>query len=493
MASLTVHPMEIRCTEARPVLAALPSRRAAKFILSNYIGRVHMWWPILHLPSLRNGYDKIFTEPNRCDAFQKFVVFITLALGSFEGRKTMDRAMPPDIFTPSDYFATSSRFYAEMRSRRTLQALQATLLICLWLMRTPTASASEDLWQLSRFAISSAQAMGCHRNHPRRDIDASERELRSRIWWCSYALERTIAVALGRTLSLRNQAIDTPYPRNNADDALTDEEAKYASAFKSMGIIPAVHLFRLTRILGDTLESVYIARPRVRPSLSLKATRQVSEDIRTELRRWEQEIDLYTPIGSRENKELRIRHSLASLLLNRPSPSFPLPAQENMQACLSASSTAITLWTELLDEKELKITWNLFHDVFISGLSWLYCGWRTTSMDDETIIANARSCLRILEHTCNEAGYSRRHLGLFDKLTRITIATRQLRQEAPNMSSMTESNVPMDVDLDGSLDQLLSNLDWSYGRQDNEATDPWMSAFISDIEKLHQEISRQPQ
>ena len=68
--------------------ASLPPKHVADFAISVYIKRVHVWWPVLTYPALRSTYSDVFENPSACSQFQRFVVFITLAIGTKEAQDT---------------------------------------------------------------------------------------------------------------------------------------------------------------------------------------------------------------------------------------------------------------------------------------------------------------------------------------------------------------------------------------------------------------------
>lgn len=53
------------------------------------------------------------------------------------------------------------------------------------------------------------------------------RELRRRLWWCTYSLDRLVSISVGRPFSISDQDISTPLPSLQEDDVET--EAIYSS------------------------------------------------------------------------------------------------------------------------------------------------------------------------------------------------------------------------------------------------------------------------
>lgn len=169
--------------------ASLPSKKVGQFLLSVYVSRIHIWWPIFHLLHLREWFRQIYLSPQSSDVFQKYVIFMVLALASITAAEMAEYSVMLDIFSPNEYFATAMRFHEQISSGIDLQSLQAALLLTIWMMQSSTQIDNANLWQISRFALSMAIELGCHRNL-NSNFGIVENEMRNRVWWCAYALER---------------------------------------------------------------------------------------------------------------------------------------------------------------------------------------------------------------------------------------------------------------------------------------------------------------
>ncbi|OLN85303.1 putative transcriptional regulatory protein C3C7.04-like protein 2 [Colletotrichum chlorophyti] len=189
----------------------------------------------------------------------------------------------------------------------------------------------DDLWQLSRYAMSTAIEMGLHRRAAAAgDFNDEEREIRNRTWWCVYSLERQVAVITGRVLSVRDHAIDAPKPSLSSLDSLTSPEALAAPVVQRLNVKLFNHLTKLRQIGGRVLESVYIAR-----GSDGRASRTTFQQICTEvdkiqldLEDWKRDMETLNVKGTRERAELKVEYGLLLLLMYRPSPTFMIPSRE---------------------------------------------------------------------------------------------------------------------------------------------------------------------
>jgi len=167
--------------------ASLPPKHVADFAISVYIKRVHVWWPVLTYPALRSTYSNVYENGSACSQFQRFMVFITLAIGTREAQDTGFGAKLKSVFAPEEYYRTAMHFFGSFAG---LNRITALILLIVWSMRSPLASDHLNLWQLVRQSMSLAIEMGLHRNGVAWELSPSELEVRNRCWWCIYGLER---------------------------------------------------------------------------------------------------------------------------------------------------------------------------------------------------------------------------------------------------------------------------------------------------------------
>jgi hypothetical protein len=186
-------------------------------------------------------------------------------------------------------------------------------------------------------------------------------------------VSRKVAVGLGRTLSIRNQAIDAMFPKHIADDDLLSTTGFANSAFKDFSVGPAVHLTRLLAISRDILESVYIARPAT--SLSPAILQRLVSNLSQRLSQWRGSLEEYSASQTSVFLHLKVQYAIVVMMLNRPSPSFPVPSPEMVNSCHEAAKSAIETWNLLRERNEMFLDWKVLHDVFMTGLTWLYTCW----------------------------------------------------------------------------------------------------------------------
>ncbi|KAI8262272.1 hypothetical protein K4K58_000827 [Colletotrichum sp. SAR11_239] len=293
--------------------AALPPQPIARFLFAAYIRRIHLWWPFISLPFLRSTIGHLYEDPARCSLYQRFLVLMVLALASAHSAGSPEYRRMLDVNSPADYFQTGLRFFLNFHDHsRDLQGLHSILLLSLWMMDSNVRSHGDDLWHLSRYAMSVAIEIGLHRRSSSAgSFSAEDTEIRNRTWWCIYSLERQVAVITGRVLSVREHAIDAPNPMLSSLDNLSSSEAQAAPVVHRLNVQLFNHLVRLRRIGGRVLESVYIARgPDGRASkTTFQQICDEIEKVQQELQSWKRDIEGLDVKGTREYSEMKVEHT----------------------------------------------------------------------------------------------------------------------------------------------------------------------------------------
>ncbi|KAF6843070.1 branched-chain amino acid [Colletotrichum musicola] len=371
--------------------AALPPQPVARFLFAAYIRHVHIWWPFVPLPLLRGSIGQLYEDPTRSSLYQRFLTMLVFALASAHSSENQEYRRMLDMNSPVDYFETGLLFFHNLHDHaRDLQGLHCVLFLSLWMLESNTRSHGDDLWQLSRYAMSTAIEMGLHRRAAATgDLSGDDIEVRNRTWWCVYSLERQVAVITGRVLSVRDHAIDAPKPVLSSFDSLSSYEASAAPVFHKLNVALFNHLVQLRQIGGRVLESVYIARgPDGRaPMTTFQQICDEIDRIQQELQIWKQKIEVMDIKGTREYSEMKIGYGLLLLLMYRPSPTFMIPLREMVEICSRAVSGTVRQWLKLEDQHGLSAVFRCFrhvHSVLMVGLAGLYCDWYTKTMARST-------------------------------------------------------------------------------------------------------------
>jgi hypothetical protein len=248
------------------------------------------------------------------------------------------------------------------------------------------------------------------------------RDLRRRLWWCTYALDRLVSTCVGRPFGISDQVITTEFPSHLDDDYITpdgflDPPDNAEPSYKSV----AYHYFRL-RLLQS--EIVQVLQYNQAQQARAKGQNLVNRDMHTALpspflvkfvsfRAWRIDIDrrLYEWRSSAPTKQdtgvafstefLELNYWQAIVVLYRQSLSIPavfegeyntakeVNSPSSYQEELSedeekiylkvaeAGQTIVRIYRQLHMSGLVSYTYLTTHHLFMAGISYLYAIWHS--------------------------------------------------------------------------------------------------------------------
>jgi hypothetical protein len=365
--------------------APLPPYRVSRYVIYKCINTIHIYYPIIMLPELKNSLDKMYTSPKDVSLHDKFLLYMVISIGLERSENDPELANYRNQFNSVEYFNTSYKYLETILHNRSESSLQAILVVIIWVLNSNVIQVDDgDLWHLGRFAMSLGMELGVHRFNPEWDFGEMKNELRNRLFWCTYVLERTISVQFNRGLSLRKQAIDTPLPKLLKDDYLAEIallESDDLKAFDRVQYKPCLFLINICEAYGDLLETLYITGPEGdAPELTEEEMLDFKMQLQNTLNQWMIQVDSEIPNTLDCYYELKTKYCVASILLNGPSPSFPKPDVASILKCKTESEACVECYAKLI-EKGWKINSQCLHDLVYVGLTFVYCCWK---LDDDS-------------------------------------------------------------------------------------------------------------
>jgi Fungal specific transcription factor domain len=115
---------------------------------------------------------------------------------------------------------TALQYISAARESHSVHNIQAMTLLVLYNLRSPSNSGK---WHMIGLAMRTCVDLGLHREAHYAKTTRYEGQLRRRLFWSVYFLERVIAVSLGRPYSLADRDIDVTLPLE-IDDTVRDDD-----------------------------------------------------------------------------------------------------------------------------------------------------------------------------------------------------------------------------------------------------------------------------
>ncbi|KAI4722377.1 hypothetical protein E4T48_01314 [Aureobasidium sp. EXF-10727] len=427
----------------RNIQTPLPSSRdLTQELTLTYFRTIHQHLPFLHEPTHMSLIEEMYAsdEPDPVVAFQ---VYMVLAISSIMLSRR-DR-----VVLPSEGWAAMALLFFEKKPlESSIRGLQCLLLLHVWGMHSPATKL--NIWYLNYQCIAMVVDLGLQRDvTSAMSISPFDQEMRTRLFWVVYSLDRSLCTMMGRPIGLRDEACDLRLPADIDDMSL--QQANVGSRTQEQPpshMSYAIHLFKLAR-LNSEMKYILHSISRDTPAYAYPAVRCMKTwqaEMVNRLDQWAADI----PQGSSHKdyvvKLCRIRHHVLKTLLLRPSPGIPKPSSSDLQACYASAIAAIKLYHELYVENSLVFSWASYHSIMMSAVTAFFCIWTCPSVAQGAIIDELVSDLRAASNILSATGEhwpgAKRSRDILDELSHRTITWLMDRKSRNNHAHVDLNGVP---------------------------------------------------
>ncbi|RPA93905.1 hypothetical protein L873DRAFT_1703538 [Choiromyces venosus 120613-1] len=317
--------------DAKP--AALPNTDECVILSSTYFTTIALQYPFLHRQTFDACLEATYhaengavhhLPPGYTTAVARFHVFMVLSIGAniLSGRNRASRSIASDS---EGYFASALQIVDDISITGSLAGVQSALLLA---MRSLHASEGLNLWYLNAVIMATCVDLGFQRKIiSYRGQDHAG--IKKRIFWCAYALDRNLGIALGRPFSLRDESFDVDFP----EEGDNDEELHHMTSISMGSNIPgsidnarasfsgSIYLFRMMKIISGIGTTIYrVSQPHVG--------------------RWQVDLPEWQMATYRQLTELRDQRSNGRAQISR-SCATPLQALTRIPEAYCTSLTAL--------------------------------------------------------------------------------------------------------------------------------------------------------
>ena len=420
--------------QSKPAIkpAAFPDRHTGLRLAKLYFEHANPQIPILHREDFMSMFEQAYAHKDiRKSPKELYMLFIVFAigagiiledLGSSESptssqengaeiqnkspaqkrRKTSDLSKQPEEYHASAMLhlepflgAMPSAEYRE-GSVNGLEQLQAVLLLAGFALLRPVAP---GLWYITGVAVRLAVDLGLHHEEPA-EVDVQQRrasqkederkahvdpslqgitpssrrgwirDLRRRLWWCTYSFDRLVSTCVGRPFGITDQAVTTEFP-SLLDDIHISHDGLTASPESDTG--PSYkrvshHYFRLRLLQSEMLQVLQYRQAQkaherkqagvnqyMHTTLSSPFLQQFSSfhawrrDIDRRLWEWKESAPSQADTGVQFSVQfLELNYWQAVIMLYRQTLSTP----EDLAGEKSPTAEVASSWSQTVDEVE---------------------------------------------------------------------------------------------------------------------------------------------
>jgi hypothetical protein len=186
----------------RDIQTPLPSSKSlTEELTRTYFKTVHQYLPFLHEPTHMRLVEDMYSS-NEPDPVAAFQVYMVLAISSIMLSRR-DRVVLPS----EGWAAMAMTFFEKEPIECSTRGLQCLLLLHVWGMHSPTTKL--NIWYLNYQCIAMVVDLGLQRDVTSAlSISPFDQEMRTRLFWVVYSLDRSLCTMMGRPIGLRDEACD---------------------------------------------------------------------------------------------------------------------------------------------------------------------------------------------------------------------------------------------------------------------------------------------
>lgn len=330
-------------------------------------------------------------------------------------------------------------------------------------------------------AIRHCIELGYHRSvakfRPHTDLLVAE--MSRRCFWVAYDIDRVAAFILGRPMGIPDDSIDVEMPLDLQDEHITKDgitKQPRAADEPPTPMTGAIHIIKLRRLWSKFANTLY-------PTTTKKAyphstTRQaLAGDLRQELEEWyatvpePREDSVSSTLSVFASKVwFQLAYDYSILLLYRhyitltPAPGEEESVSRAFEECIRRSREMSLLYRSLYQKSSIQLTWGSLHILFLGGITYLYCIWKSECVRRNTkpseVISTCMACSAVLVIMAERFKQASTYRDTFEALSEKTI-----KMICDDTSGLRNASTDFDYNVDPSQELHPAN-PWVMGLAD---------------------------
>jgi len=185
-----------------------PRPAQAQRLFSVFFNRMHTKWPILDRMIYEKVYERQYDQGS-LPIIERSSLHLIYAISARFLQLTKQQSVDVD---PEAHFAAAIEHMDYIMERHNTSTVQFLTLLALYGQRSPYGA---GVWSQVRYAVTLCVELGMHRrptaHSPQRD--PRDLEIRRRIFWSCYCLDRLTSMLLGRTFAISDRDINVEVRR----------------------------------------------------------------------------------------------------------------------------------------------------------------------------------------------------------------------------------------------------------------------------------------
>lgn len=346
-------------SDVPPQIVTPPADEIGRKIIKTYFDKIHPRYPFLYRAEINKLHARRHHtgQPSPAIRFDIFKLNMVYAIGATLLQQTESYA---DIL-PESFFMAALQHVSAVRQSPALQCIEAMALLVLYNLRSPCNS---GIWHMIGLAMRTCIDLGLQRESSYAKGTTMENQMKRRLFWTIYSLDRIISLSLRRPFSIPDQDIDTNPP--SPDDCLIRD------AESPIGPLTPNHSLNIT---GPTLWVRFIQIKRLESRIysevyRLDETQQLRfarvKPLLESLDAWTQ---CFSTLTESDRDYMFLLSSKAVLLLLRPFLTMMRPDDILITRCLKASGQICEAFKRMHQRDSYSHSFVSAHSTFNAGVT----------------------------------------------------------------------------------------------------------------------------
>lgn len=367
-------------------------------IMNAFFMHTYRICPVINKSEFLVKFNQMFKDDSDCVSLEEFQdqyeLYMVLAIGGTHLERSGIIGREKRI---SEYFVSMALTSVHNNiSKNDIDSMKNLMLLALYSFFNPAEFiAWEIAGKLARMAIHLGLNQAVSKQESER-LTVRQVEMRTRLLWSVYTIDRLTSVTLGRPVALHDDDINVPLPQILDDDELDD-----ITTYRLV-----IHLRQIEGQILRRVHSVNVHKHfqnKGKPEEELRE--QVLQELRNEIEEWHSKANELEHTTTRPKQSLAFRalipwftarYNHLLILLYRPSYLNPQPLQDKLDTLGKACLQTLSSTYKLFKSKSLPLNWTTLYRFLMVCTTILYClcKWAIDLMESKTEICY---CIEIFQ------------------------------------------------------------------------------------------------
>ncbi|KAJ5689709.1 hypothetical protein N7462_004101 [Penicillium macrosclerotiorum] len=379
------HESDMTISIGEATKAVPPNDITGSQILNGYFNNMHVRLPFVNRTEILDLHATRHQAPGSTPEaqFGQFKLFMIYAIGAEICQMTETYDSTP----PSAFLVTALQFDATLRESISVASIEAMLLMVLYNLRSTSNS---SVWYMIGLAMRTCVDFGFHRESRYRRLQPYEAELRRRLFWSVYIIERSTAWSLGRPFSIPEEEIDT-LPPHNIDDCINNNDV-VEQLINNLGIPEKTQKGTLGRFIASIQLQRIVSKIHTRIYRVDKHISTLVPEIAPLLSSLEDFKRTLSSLDLHEGDFVHMHWNNSIRILLQPFIGIISPQDKLLSTCLYTSGQMCQFFKKLRQRDSSGYSFLLINSIFMAGITMCFCLFRSPGLWTPTVSNDLRAC-----------------------------------------------------------------------------------------------------